>query len=246
MQMTHREKFTVKFHEVDFKGKVKLFTIMDYIQHTAEVHGTSLGLGFENMMKHGLFWVVSRMKLNMYRYPRACEEVTIQTELAGCDKLFCVRRFTILDGSDNEIGNAVLYYLMLDSTTKFPQKPKVCPIEIVNVDVNEKGHEALKKLKMPGEAVEVHPRSLYYNEIDANNHVNNAKYVSFVEDCFSLEWHEEYEIANIQINYVKEIKANDKLKLNKYIDETESNVYFVNGTNEDSTVEFFQCKISYR
>lgn len=246
MKMTHREKFVVKFHEVDFRGKVKLFTIMDYIQHTAEVHGTSLGLGFENMMNHGLFWVVSRMKLNINRYPGACEEVIIDTELAGCEKLFCVRRFTILDGNENVIGNAVLYYLMLDAKTKFPQKPKVCPIEIVNVDVDNKGHESLKKLKMPGDPVEVINRALYYNEIDANNHVNNARYVSFVEDCFSMEWHKNHEISSMQINYIKEIKAEDTLQLNRYEDKKEQDTYFINGTNEDSSLEFFQCQISYR
>lgn len=246
MKMTHREKFTVKFHEVDFKGKVKLFTIMDYIQHTAEVHGTSLGLGFENMMNHGLFWVVSRMKLNMERYPGPCEEVTIETELAGCDKLFCVRRFRILDEKESVIGNAVLYYLMVDSNTKFPQKPKACPVEIVNIDVDNKGHESLKKLRMTGEAIEVADRKLYYNEIDANKHVNNARYVSFVEDCFDLQWHENHEITNMQINYLKEIKAEDKLKLNKYLGDEDSNTYFISGTEGDSSVEFFQCKVAYR
>lgn len=246
MKMTHRERFVVKFHEVDFRGKVKLFTIMDYIQHTAEVHGTSIGLGFENMMNHGLFWVVSRMKLNMERYPGACEEVIIETELAGCEKLFCVRRFTILDGKENIIGNATLYYLMVDAKTKFPQKPKVCPIDIINVDVDNKGHEGLKKLKMPGDEPLVINRALYYNEIDANNHVNNAKYVSFVEDCFSLKWHEEHEIASMQINYVKEIKAEDTLKLNIYSEEVAEKIYYINGTNEDSLLEFFQCKVNYR
>lgn len=246
MKMTHREKFTVKFHEVDFKGKVKLFTIMDYIQHTAEVHGTSLGLGFENMMNHGLFWVVSRMKLNMDRYPGPCEDVIIDTELAGCDKLFCVRRFTIMDGNENVIGNAVLYYLMVDIQTKFPQKPKVCPIDIVNVDVENKGHEVLKKLKMPGEPIEVINRSLFYNDIDANNHVNNAKYVSFVEDYFSIDWHKNHEISSLQINYVKEIKADDLLKLNKYEDKSEADTYFINGANGENSLEFFQCKLNYR
>lgn len=246
MDITYREKFIVKFHEVDFRGKIKLFTIMDYIQHTAEAHGTSIGLGFENMMNHGLFWVVSRMQLNMERYPGAYEEIIVETELAGCEKLFCVRRFTILDGNENIIGNAVLYYLMLDVITKFPQKPKVCPIDIANLGVENRGNESLKKLKMPDEIVQVMDRKLYYNEIDANQHVNNARYVSFVEDCFSLEWHKNHEISRVQINYVKEIKAEDSLKINRFIDDNERNTYFINGTDEVKSQEFFQCKVTYR
>lgn len=245
METTYREKFIVKFHEVDFKGKVKLFTIMDYIQHVAEVHGTSLGLGFEGMMEKGLFWVVSRMKLNMDRYPGAGEEIIIQTELAGREKIFWTRRFIIMDSDENVIGSALLYYLILDMATRFPQKPTVCPVDI-NVDVDNKGHEPLKKIKMQGEAVEELNRVLYYNEIDANNHVNNARYVSFVEDFFPLEWHKNHDIASIQINYIKEIKAEDKLKMNKFANDTEANIYYINGTNEDASQEFFQCKITYR
>ena len=245
MKTTHREEFVVKFHEVDFKGRVKLFSIMDYIQHTGEVHGTNIGIGFEQMIDKGLFWVVSRMKLDIYRYPGAGEIVIVDTELGGRDKLFWVRKFILRDVEENIIGNATVYYLILDLQTRFPQKPSVCPIDL-NIDVKINNEDALRKIKMPDEIMESKHRELYYNEIDANKHVNNAKYVSFVEDSFSLEWHENYEISSIQINYIKEIKADDKLVINKFKVESEENIYFINGIDEESNKEFFQCKLSYR
>lgn len=245
MKTTHREKFIVKFHEIDFKGRVKLFSIMDYIQHTGEVHGTNIGMGFEQMVDKGLFWVVSRMKLDIYRYPGVGEVVIVDTELGGRDKLFWVRKFILRDERENIIGNATVYYLILDLYTRFPQKPGVCPIDL-NIDVKINKEDALRKIKMPDEVTESKHRELYYNDIDANNHVNNAKYVSFVEDSFSLEWHENYEISSIQINYIKEIKANDKLVINKFKVDNEENICFINGVYEESDKEFFQCKLSYR
>lgn len=245
MKTTHREKFIVKFHEVDFKGRVKLFSIMDYIQHTGEVHGTNIGIGFEQMVDKGLFWVVSRMKMDIYRYPGAGEIVIVDTELGGRDKLFWVRKFILRDEKENIIGYATVYYLILDLQTRFPQKPGVCPIDL-NIDVKINKEDALRKIKMPDEIMESKHRELYYNEIDANKHVNNAKYVSFVEDSFSLEWHENYEISSIQINYIKEIKANDKLVINKFKVENEEHTCFINGVDEESNKEFFQCKLSYR
>ncbi|GEM_PF-275734 len=245
MKTTYSEKVMIKFHESDFMWKVKLVSLMDYIQHIGEVHGTSLGLGYEGMMERGLFWVVSRMKINIYRYPKVCEEITIQTELAGREKLFWVRRFIIFDSNEEVIGEAMLYYLILDAETRFPQKPSVCPVN-VDIDVDNKGHEVLRKLRMPGEAIEEKHRELYYNYIDANGHVNNAKYISFVEDFFSLEWHEKHDITSVQINFIKEIKPDDKLKLKKFIDDKVENTYFINGVSEESLQEFFQCKLTYR
>lgn len=245
MEKKYCEKFEVRFHEVDFKGKAKLFTIMDYIQQTGEDHAIRLGIGFDQMLEKNLIWVVSRMKLKMKKYPSVGDEVVIKTELAGREKLFWVRRFYIENSEGEVLGSAVIYYLILDAATKFPQKPTVCPVDI-NVDVKDEEYNKLVKIRMPGEPIEEGNRGLYYNYIDANNHVNNARYVSFVEDFFSLGWHKNYDISEIQINYVKEIKVEDKLRLNKYIGDVESKVYFINGTSEESSQEFFQCKLTYR
>ncbi|MEG2290486.1 MAG: thioesterase [Clostridium sp.] len=245
MQVSYKEKFIVKLHESDFKGRAKLFTIMDYIQQAVENHANILGVDFNSMIAKGLFWVVSRIEVNIERYPLCGEEVTIETTVGGREKVFAKRRFRILDKNEEVIGTALIYYLILDIEHRFPQKPSVCPID-VDISGNDVVDNKLVKIKMPGTAVESMNRNVCYNDLDINNHVNNTKYISFVEDLFPIDWHKENDISYIQLNYIKEIKSNDKLILNKFIEDEELKLYCVNGVSEESNQEFFQCRLRFK
>lgn len=244
MELSYKEKFSVKFHEGDFKGNVKLFTIVDYIQQVAEGHAQILGVDFKSMMDHGLFWVVSRIEITMERYPKVGEDITVETYLGGREKVFMKRRFKIEDKDGQVIGRALIYYLILDTKTRFPQKPSVCPVDI-DINVGNVIDNKLNKIKMPGEAIETIKRELYYNDIDINNHVNNARYISFIEDFFSLDWHREKNISYMQLNFIKEIKFDDILIMNKFIENKENNSYCINGISGISKQEFFQCKLKF-
>jgi medium-chain acyl-[acyl-carrier-protein] hydrolase len=245
LELSYKEKFTVKFHEGDFKGNVKLFTIVDYIQQVAEGHAQILGVDFQSMMNHGLFWVVSRIEITMDRYPKVGEDITVKTFLGGREKVFMKRRFKIEDKDGQVIGRALIYYLILDVKTRFPQKPAVCPVDI-DINVGNIIDNKLNKIKMPGESIENINRNLHYNDIDINNHVNNARYISFIEDLFSLDWHRENTIYYMQLNFIKEIKFDDVLIMNKFIEDEESNIYCINGISGTSEQEFFQCRISFK
>lgn len=244
MELSYKEKFSVKFHEGNFKGNVKLFTIVDYIQQVAEGHAQILGVDFKSMMDHGLFWVVSRIEITMERYPKVGEDITVETYLGGREKVFMKRRFKIEDKDGQVIGRALIYYLILDTKTRFPQKPSVCPVDI-DINVGNVIDNKLNKIKMPGEAIETIKRELYYNDIDINNHVNNARYISFIEDFFSLDWHREKNISYMQLNFIKEIKFDDILIMNKFIENKENNSYCINGISGISKQEFFQCKLKF-
>ena len=244
MELSYREKFSVKLHESDFKGNVKLFTIVDYIQQVAEGHAQILGVDFKSMMDHRLFWVVSRIEITMERYPKVGEDITVETYLGGREKVFMKRRFKIEDKDGQVIGRALIYYLILDTKTRFPQKPSVCPVDI-DINVGNVIDNKLNKIKMPGEAIETIKRELYYNDIDINNHVNNARYISFIEDFFSLDWHREKNISYMQLNFIKEIKFDDILIMNKFIENKENNSYCINGISGISEQELFQCKLKF-
>lgn len=244
MELNYKEQFTIKFHEGDFKGNVKLFTIMDYVQQVSESHSQILGVDFQSMMNKGLFWVVSRVEITMERYPKVGEDITVETCLGGREKVFMKRRFKIKDKVGQVIGRVLIYYLIVDIETRHPQKPSMCPVDI-NIDVGDVIDNKLNKIKMPGEAIETVNRELYYNDIDINNHVNNAKYVSFIEDFFPLDWHREKKISYMQLNFIKEIKFDDSLIMNKFIEDKESNSFCINGISGISEQEFFQCRVKF-
>ncbi len=49
----------------------------------------------------------------------------------------------------------------------------------------------------------------------------------------------------MQLNFIKEIKFDDSLIMNKFIEDKESNSFCINGISEISEQEFFQCRLKF-
>ena len=50
-----------------------------------------------------------------------------------------------------------------------------------------------------------------YSEVDLVGHVNNARYVEWIANCFPLEQFQDQRIAWLQVNYLAEVKAGERV-----------------------------------
>lgn len=244
MENIHREGFTVKFYDTDFRSKVKLYSLINYMQETSEQHSNRLHIGYNDLIGEGLFWVVSRIEVNINSYPKNTDKIIMETWPSGIDKLFFKRNFRILDENNNELGAIQAYYLLLDMNSKFPQRPSRISLGVESIENRFGQDNKLDKIKMPSKLIETSERVVTYSDIDLNMHVNNARYISWVEDFFTLENHSNKRIKLLQLNFIKEAKYNDKVTLNKYIEEA-SNTYYIEGLEDERNTQLFQCKIEF-
>jgi acyl-ACP thioesterase len=65
-------------------------------------------------------------------------------------------------------------------------------------------------------------KEMKFSDIDYNRHVNNAKYVDFIMDSFSYDFHQENEVKAFEIHYINEIGAGDALLLRRSQMESEN------------------------
>lgn len=246
MEKIHREKFKIKFYDTDFESYAKLYSIINYMQETSEQHSTKIGIGYEALIKQGLFWVVSRIQVKINKYPKNMDNVIMETWPSGIDKLFFKRNFRLLDEEENVLVEILAYYLLIDSNAKFPQRPSKLQQEVEVIQERFGEDKKLDKIKMTSNRIETQERKVTYSDIDLNLHVNNAKYIGWVEDLFDLTQYKEGRISELQLNFVKEAKFQDIVILNKYFNETESNTYYIEGVNKEDNTQFFQCRVAFK
>ena len=108
----------------------------------------------------------------------------------------------------------------------------------------------LTKLKAPigdikNQAVYSEKRKAYYSELDLNGHMNNAHYVRWVADMFSLEQYESYEIAELEINYNVSITYGTEVEIFLVPEEDETH-YTICGNSLDGKVQYFISKVKLR
>jgi len=181
----------------------------------------------------------------MKKYPHNMDNVIMETWPSGIEKMFFKRNFRLMDEGGEELGTILAYYLLVDVNSKFPQRATRLKKKVESIENRFKIDEKLEKLVMTEDLIETMERSLTYNDIDLNLHANNSRYISWIEDFFSLEQYKDKRITEMQLNYIKEVKIEDVIFLNKYKDEKAHNTYYIEGLEKSSNTLLFQCKIVF-
>ncbi|MGG7162702.1 acyl-[acyl-carrier-protein] thioesterase [Clostridium ihumii] len=244
MSAIYSEKYKIKFYETDYSKKIMLHSIINYMQEVSSNHANLLGCGYDNLEEKGQFWVVSKINLEILKYPKWNDEIVFETWPQGLDKMFFIRGFRMCDLEGNTLCYIEAAYLLVDRKSMFPHKPTEADLEYETIKDRFKPYKRVGKFRLndiTGENID--ERKIRYNDIDLNMHVNNSKYIEWIEDCFKLEIFNEKRIKNLQINFIKETKEGQKVVFYKYNDS--ENVFFIEGIEKDSETKLFQSKIVF-
>jgi acyl-ACP thioesterase len=245
MKHIWQEETSIKAYEVDFKNKLKISSIFNYMQEAAGNHAEHLGIGYDALAKAGLFWILSRMKVSISRYPAMGEKVSIETWPKGIDRLVASRDFIFTDGRGQELGAAATLWLLLDAKTMKPKRIQALPVPLPENRDKHGLEEALEKIELIGASESITERVAGYSDIDVNNHVNNAKYVEWILDCFSNAFFAVKQVKSLQVNFISETKQGDEVMIQKVRDSQSSDCYYLEGVHKTSQKKIFQSKIEW-
>jgi acyl-ACP thioesterase len=204
-----QETFPVGFAAVDRSDCVTLAGIFDFFQEAAIRHAEDRGVGRDAMNQSGQAWVLSRISGVVNRRPRQGEIITVRTWPRGWERLFAVRDYDIRDESGVPLVRGRSFWLILDINKRRPLRPQAL---MTTLPSNE-GMDVLS-----GGAVELKPREdlrkagerrAAYSDIDYNGHVNNARYVQWIQDIMENEDLEQPRRMRLDINYLSEVKPGD-------------------------------------
>ncbi|AEF84590.1 putative acyl-ACP thioesterase superfamily [Treponema primitia ZAS-2] len=208
-----KESYPVGFTAVDESEGLTLAAAFDYFQEAARRHAEVLGVGQEPMVQAGQGWVLSRISVLVERRPRQGELITVSTWPRGWEKLFALRDFDIRDESDKPIVRARSCWLIVNIEKRRPLRPQAT---MEKLPLNE-GRDAL-----PGGGVGLAPlenllkagdRVAAYSDIDYNGHVNNARYVQWVQDIADPTALVQAKTLRLDINYLSEVKIHEPIEL---------------------------------
>lgn len=179
--------FTIHSYEADWDKSAQLTAICNYFQEAAWEHAEILSVGYKDLEADNLLWVLSRFYVEMEEYPKWTDRVTVETWPKGIDRLFALRDFKLKNSRGEILGRATSAWLVLDHTTKRPQKAdkyrEVITIPSVEPAVNYRFGK-LQQIENPDF---IQSRSVVPSDIDLNNHVNNVKFIEWILDAEGME-----------------------------------------------------------
>ena len=207
------EKAEVRFGHVDRSDRLTLWNIFNFFQEVAISHAKALGAGRADLANAGFAWILSRLSVFVRRRPAFGETIELKTWPRGCEKLFALRDYQILDAESNVVVCGRAGWLVLDIEKRRPLRPQPVAEKMpVNngIDAFPSGPAALGQRENP---VKIMERTALYSDIDAFGHTNNARYIQWIQDATDMDILTNASQIRLDINYLSEALPGDTVEL---------------------------------
>ncbi len=229
--MIHSQTFFNSANESNPEGELAVNVLASNIIEIATAHANALGIGNPAMAHLGAGWVLSRLTLEMSRYPECNSSYTINTWVENWNRHFSTRDFSIEDKEGNVLGYARSVWMVLDMKThenfglshlslpedavtgkKCPVAPQAKHVEIMPFDTADEN--------IPARALKANaPDTVYtfkYNDIDFYRHVNTVRYITILLNRYSLEDFDRNYLKRLELSFLHEGSFGDTVSILRY------------------------------
>ena len=200
MEAKYEKTFKVRVNEVNFKGELKLSSMLNYFQDVSIEHSSDLGFPISMLIQKNLTWVISRYHLRIFRAPLWGETLHAVTWPSDARGRFAIRDFEIRDKKNLPVAAATGSFMLLD----FVQKKTVSIEEnlpaypVVSARAVADSFEPLPGLERVDFQRPFHVRM---HDLDINHHVNNIYYVEWAIESLPMDFVQNCRIARIEVAY---------------------------------------------
>lgn len=203
----YRYETDVRYSEMTREMVVAPHQILNYFQDCSIMDSELIGKGIQYHQLHKRGWLLSSWQIEILEYPVFRQHIFVGTWAYAFSGIYGYRNFDICDSTGTRLVRANSIWCMVDMESKMP-------VKITKEDVE--GYELLEAIDMPpvsrklpiykdGDKPE--PFAVRRNDIDTNDHVNNARYIALAEEYLP----EGFVPGRIKVQYRQAARHGDTL-----------------------------------
>lgn len=187
MTPTHEQVFQVRHYECDAYGHVNHANYLRYMQEAAFNASAAVGYSFERCLELGVQWLAHETAIEYLQPLRYGDTAVVRTRIADFRRVRSHRHYEIIHQQSGALAaRAQTDWVLLDAATGRPKSIDEAmvaaysggdPIEPVTLIERRPYHN-----QVPPNAFAIRKR-VEWRDIDTANHVNNAVYLNYLEDC---------------------------------------------------------------
>lgn len=227
----YNKEIEVFFKDCDSNRRIKLPAIMGYASDIAGNDYTDKGITRKEMEAVNQVFLLARYHYRFYRVPSEGEIITYKTWEKAIESGHVLRDFEVLD-SNNEVCFLISStWIVVDPTTRKIVRPKNFTLREIIPSDRVLDCEPCGKINFDNEKLNpLGERDVFYTDIDANGHMNNANYGALALDFLPNDLRDRT-LSDFYINYNKEAMLADRISLFGYL---ENNDYYMIGRVENT------------
>jgi medium-chain acyl-[acyl-carrier-protein] hydrolase len=240
------EEVPVRSFETDFMERWKPSCIFQAMQETATHHASHFGFPYKFMLDKDLIWIISRVKVKFFTLPVLGDRVIIRTWPKGIQqKVFFMRDFQLLSPDGRQFVVATTAWILVSPKARRFLLPQALPGKVPDNDGLSAMDELLEKIPLPDGMPERLQVQAGYSSVDLMGHVNNARYVEWISDCFGPEEHAARKLDWMQVNYINEVKQGESVSITAAPSTGNPDLWAIQGANLVSGARAFEALVNW-
>lgn len=211
MDFVYTADFQVSTLHVDCFGRCKPSSLLRFTQDAAEGHCHYLGTDWDTMASKRYFWAVIRQRIQVTRYPKAGETVTVKTWPMPTTRVAYPRAAEGFDAEGNSLFKVISIWVIVDMDSRTMVLPGKSGVDVAGTTLGT-------ELKAPGglpAGTFTHSgaRTVSFSDLDMNGHMNNARYLDWVCDLLPSSFHKDHPLQAATVCYMTEALEGQQLQL---------------------------------
>ena len=215
-KLAHR--YVIKSFECDRNDTLRLLTLLNLFQDLADDSANEIGIGYDYLRTVGKAWVLIAMNVEIDRMPHLQEEITIKSWPSDTLALYTEREFEVWSAKGERIIRACSQWIVIDFTSRRPVHLKEWLPEYEPIHEKVVSDDRFPKLPAVEREDYCERFLVRYDDIDRNNHVNNAIYSLWASESLKPEYRINHEPVRLGINFKKEGLFGEKILVHTQMD----------------------------
>lgn len=208
MPPLYQKSFLIPSFATDRFNRLKCSYLLGLAQVVAGEHSALLKADFAHTH---LYWVITRQRVQISRLPAAGETITLETWPMPTTRVAYPRSTIAYDQQGNELFRSISLWVLMDPESRtmvLPGKSGVI------VEGQLRGSElAVPGSLIPGQQQNTTTRTVCYTELDTNGHMNNARYLDWMDDLLDTSFHKGHVPRELTVCYISEAREGESIAL---------------------------------
>ena len=211
MEPIYSQEFQITDNTVNCFGRLKASMLLYFVQEVAGQHFSRISMNYESLAKLGMFWAIIRQKVQITRMPLRGETIRLETWPMPTTRVAYPRSVIAYDEAGNEVFRSISLWVLMDLNTRSMILPGKSGISVVGT---LRGMElAAPNGLVAKELRNCRSRSVCFTDLDRNGHMNNTKYMDWIDDLLPSAFHREHSLAEFTVCYLSETREGQELNL---------------------------------
>ena len=236
------KNYEIRSADCDQNGLLRLRTLFNLFQDLADDHANIMGVGYHFCKEHGIGWIGGAYHIRINQMPKWEDKVRLLTWPSASTAVTGIREFQMCSEKGDILIDASSQWVLVDtqkfrpiSVAKYIGSYELIPER--SVDTSFEKLPTLERIDYETDEI------VRYDDIDLNNHVNNAVYPAWILDALPVEFLKQHVLKELKIQFKKSALLSDFIHIQTQI-EGEHTFHVI--TNKDGSSEFARLEMKWK